>query len=428
VAGDRLEFATLSIEEKRALLAQRMREQERALSAEALSFAQLRVWFIDQLQPGSPAYHMPLALRLKGELDAQALGRSLNDIVDRHEVLRSSFPVREGRPALVVAPKATLSLDNVAVNGSSGDEREEEATRLVIEAVHEPFDLGRGPLIRARLLRLHEREHVLVVVVHHIVCDGWSFGVMMRELSALYRAHVRGVRPSLPSLRMQYADFVRAQRASLKGKVLDEELGYWRRSLAGVPLLQLPTDRSRPPVQGFSGGLEAIELSEPLTDALKTFSRRCRVSMLVTMLAAFDALLARYSGQDDIVVGIPVTNRNEADLEGLVGFFINSVAVRTDLSGEPSFQEVVGRVRGVVLDAFEHRNVPFERLVQALELERSLSHNPVYQVMYSHSVPSPGVVDMAGLDAEKIVFNTRTAKFDLVLSTVEWPAIQCGSV
>jgi amino acid adenylation domain-containing protein len=424
MADSRSTRVALSIEAKRALLAERLREQAAAEESASMSFAQQRLWFIDQLDPGSPAYNMPLTLRLRGALDVGALERSLVAIVERHEVLRSAFPVSDGKPALAVAPRANLSLEVAAVESVAGAEAEAELRRRIVAEIQRPFDLARGPLVRACLLRMGPRDHVLLVVIHHIVCDAWSFGVVIRELSALYEMDVSGRSSALAPLPMQYRHFAQRQREALQGGALERELSYWRQILAGAPTLQLSTDRSRPAVLGSSGAVESVAFPEDLTAAIKSFSRAQRVSVFATMLAAFNALLARYSGQDDIVVGVPVTNRSEADLEPLVGFFVNSVAVRTDLSGEPNFRTLVQRVRNVVLDGVEHRDLPFERLVQALEVERSLSQNPVYQVMYSHIVPSAVAIQIAGLDVEKLDFDKGTAKLDLSLSTVERAAMQ----
>ncbi|MGB7947138.1 MAG: condensation domain-containing protein, partial [Candidatus Binatia bacterium] len=311
-----------------------------------LSFAQQRLWFFDQLEPGSPAYNRPVFLCLSGRLDTAALQRSLNEIVRRHEVLRTTFFSVGGRPHQVVAPALERAMPIVDLSRRPQAERETEARQLAIEESQRPFDLTSDPLLRARLLRLGDDEHILVLTTHHIAFDGWSDGILFQELAAIYEAFSTGQLSPLAELPIQYADFGAWQQHWLKGEVLDAQLAYWRRQLAGAPqILELPTDRRRPAIETFQGARQSILLPKPLTDALKALSRRECVTLFMTLLGVFKVLLRRYTGQDDIVVGTPVAGRNRVETEKLIGVFINTLVLRTDLSGNPSFRELLSRIR-----------------------------------------------------------------------------------
>jgi amino acid adenylation domain-containing protein/FkbM family methyltransferase len=385
-----------------------------------LSFAQQRLWFLDQLEPGSISYNSPLAVRLSGTLDTDALARTLDELTRRHEALRTHFAELDGQPVQVVEPVAACRLELVELSDVPSEEVEAAARRLAAEEAARPFDLGRGPLLRASLLQLAETEHVLLVTMHHIISDGWSLGVLVKEVAALYEAFAEGRPSPLVELDIQYADFAVWQREWLQGEVLEGQLSYWREQLQGAPaVLELPTDRPRPPVQTFRGAHERFELEAGLTDALRALSRREGVTLFMTLLAAWQALLARYSGQADVVVGADVANRNRAETEGLIGFFVNMMVLRTDLSGDPTFAELLKRVREVCLGAYAHQDLPFERLVEELQPERSLSHTPLFQVSFVLQNQPMGKLRLPGLTMSMVETDDVTAKFDLVLALTE---------
>jgi amino acid adenylation domain-containing protein len=385
-----------------------------------LSFSQQRLWFLEQLTPGTSAYNIAGALRLRGPLDVAALEQSLNEIIRRHEILRTTFVTIDGRPAQVIASSLKLTLPLASLEHLTGAEQEAEGRRLMTEETRHSFDLTRGPLLRASLLRLGEQEHVLCLNMHHIVSDGWSVGILMRELTTLYAAFVGHERTPLPALPIQYADFAAWQRQWLEGQVIESQLSYWKRQLAGaLPVLELPTDRQRPPVQTFKGERESLLLSEDLTDALKTLSRREGVTVFITLLAVFKTLLHRLTGQDDIIVGSPIAGRNRAETENLIGIFINTLVLRTDLSGNPSFRELLRRVRETALDAYTNQDVPFEHLLEALQPERNLSRTPLFQVFFNMLNFAENVVELSGLTTELLPASEVEAKFELTLYVEE---------
>src|ERR1700754_899143 len=330
-----------------------------------LSFAQQRLWFLDQLEPGLVAYNVPAAVRLVGKLDVAILNWSLNEIVRRHEILRTTFDSVTGQPVQIVNPTLQLSISVADLTSLADELREREALRLAQEEAQRPFDLIRGPLIRAALLRLRTEEHVLILTMHHIVSDGWSQGVLKTELGALYEAGINGRSSPLPELSIQYADFAQWQRGWLKDDELDRQLGYCRKQLTGAPpSVDLPNDGARPPQLNYRGATFLFDLSPELSESLTALSRREGTTLFMTLLAAFKALLFRYTGQSDIVVGTPVANRNREEVEGLIGFFVNTLALRTDLSGNTTFRELLHCVREVSLGAYAHQDLPFELLVE----------------------------------------------------------------
>ncbi|HEX5709303.1 MAG TPA: amino acid adenylation domain-containing protein, partial [Pyrinomonadaceae bacterium] len=385
-----------------------------------LSFAQERLWFLDRLEPGSALYNMPAALRLRGALDVDALSMTLDEVVRRHESLRTTFPVIEGRPAQAISDAARLQLRLDDLSHLEGAAREARVRELTAEEAARPFDLARGPLVRASLLRLAEDEHVLLWTMHHIVSDGWSLGVLVAEVGALYEAYSNGRPSPLPELEIQYADFAVWQRGWLQGEVLEGHLDYWRKQLAGAPpVLELPTDHSRPSVQTFRGARNAFKLPPELTAQLRALSQREGVTLFMTLLAAFQVLLSRYSGQDDVVVGTPIAGRNRAEVEGLIGFFVNTLAMRADLSGDPTFVELLGRVRESALGAYAHQDVPFEKLVEELQPARHLGHSPLFQVMFIFQNTPASTASLSGLHLSALPIETLTAKFDLTLELRE---------
>ena len=382
------------------------------------SFAQRRLWFLNQFDPMSSAYNIPFPMRLNIPLDRGALERSLQEIVRRHESLRTTFTTQDGEPVQVVAPAQTFNLEAVDLRSLPAGEREAEAHRLAIFDAQRPFSLTNGPLLRVTLIQLGVNDHILLLTMHHVISDGWSMNVLVRELSALYGSYALGRPSPLEELPVQYADFAVWQREWLAGEVLERQLEYWRGKLGDAPgLLRLPTDRPRPAVQTYYGAAHAFTLEPQLYEHLKALSQREGVTLFMTLLAAFKVLLLRYTGQTDLVVGTPIANRTRVETEGLIGFFANTLALRTDLSDDPTFVELLGRVRETTLGAYQHQDMPFERLVEELQPERNLSHNPLFQVMFIYQSPdgartqkqSSGAADNAPL------VTTSTAKFDLTL-------------
>jgi len=382
-----------------------------------LSFAQERLWFIDQLEPGSAAYNVPLALDLVGRLDVAALERALGEIVRRHESLRTVFSVRDDRPVQSILSSISFPLPLADLRALPGDERDDEAERLVAREARTPFDLAAGPLIRATLLRNGAEEHTLVLVFHHVVTDAWSAGIFFGELAALYQAFAAGDDSPLPELPVQYADFAAWQRGWLRGEALERQMDYWRRKLAGIPaVLELPTDRPRPPVQDTAGALLPFHLPARTVDAARTLARREGATLFMVLVAAFDAVLHRWSGEEDIVVGTPIANRTRPELERLIGFFDNTLALRTDLSGDPAFSALLRRVRETTLEAYAHQDVPFEKLVDELKVERSLAHAPLFQVMLTlQNTPTGGGARLGGVEIRGRAADTGTSRFDLTL-------------
>jgi amino acid adenylation domain-containing protein len=385
-----------------------------------LSFAQQRLWFLDRLQPGTPTYNIPSFFRLLGHLDPGLLERVLGELVRRHESLRTTFEELHGEPRQRVHPPAPPRVPRVDLSGLPElpeTLRAAEVRRLARDEAGRGFSLEQGPLLRATLLRLDEEEHVLLTTVHHIVSDGWSTGVMAREVSALYDAFRRGIASPLPELPVQYADFAVWQRRRLSGAALDGELSFWRRRLEGLPgLLPLPTDRPRPPVQGFRGALTPLVLGPGLSADLAALGRRERTTPFMTLLAAFEVLLGRVTGQERFGVGTPAAGRNRVEIEPLIGFFVNTLVLRAELSGEPDFFEVLGRVREEALTAQVHQELPFEKLVEGLEIERSLSHTPLFQVMFAFQNASDARLDLPGLSLVPLEIGGAVAKFDLGLT------------
>ncbi|HST62951.1 MAG TPA: amino acid adenylation domain-containing protein, partial [Longimicrobium sp.] len=381
-----------------------------------LSFAQERLWFLDQLEAQSAFYNIPAALRLTGALDAGALERALGEIVRRHEALRTTFAAYGGIPVQVIAPFAGFALPMEDLSALDGAAREAETRRRTDEEARRPFDLATGPLFRASLLRLADDEHVLLLCMHHVVSDGWSLDVLFRELGALYGAFTQGAESPLPELPVQYADFAVWQREHLRGEALDTQVAWWKQQLTGAPsLLELPTDHPRPAVQRYRGARASVALSPVLLQRLEALGRREGATLYMVLLSAFQVLLAKYAGSEDVVVGSPSAGRTRGEVEALIGFFVNTLVMRTELGGNPGFGEVLRRVRTATLDAFEHQEVPFERLVAELAPERSLSHAPLVQVMFALQSGRPAGDGMPGLRVEGVDAALATAKFDLTL-------------
>jgi amino acid adenylation domain-containing protein/non-ribosomal peptide synthase protein (TIGR01720 family) len=387
------------------------------------SFAQQRLWFLDQLEPGSTAYNLPLSLRLNGELNMAALEAAFNEIVQRHEALRTTFAVVDGQPVQLIAPEMAPGLRFIDLRKMP--EREQEAIRLAADESRLPFDLERGPLVRATLLRLDECDYVALFTMHHIISDGWSAGILVKEISALYDAFSKGQESPLEELPIQYADYAVWQREWLQGEVLEEQLAYWKRQLAGAPaMLELPTDRLRPAAQRYRGAEQKFALPVSLSESLKAIGQREGATLFMTLLAAFQVVLARYSGQNDISTGTPIAGRTRGETEGLIGFFVNTLVLRTDLSGEPTFRELLSRVREVCLGAYAHQDVPFEKLVEAMHAERDLSLNPLFQVMFSLQNSPTSALVLPGLSIREMEAGRAsrgTAMFDMLLDLNDTP-------
>jgi hypothetical protein len=349
-----------------------------------LSFPQQRQLFLELLEPGTAVNNLSIGLELNGKLEVAALAQSANQIMRRHEVLRTRFNFDKGLPIPEILPSLTIMLPIVDLQKFDATQREAEAIRQAEEDVRQPFDMTQAPLFRLKLFRLDLEKHFLLVLVHHTIGDGWSLGVLLRELITLYQAITTNTPAHLPELPIQYADFVHWQRDWMQGEVLKKQLSYWKKQLGGeLPILELPIDHPRAARQTFSGGTHYFELSTNLTKALKEISRQEDISLFMTLLTAFQILLHRYSGQDDILVGTPSANRNRPELENLIGVFINTLVLRTNLSGDPSFHALLKRVREVCLAAYAHQDLPFEKLVEELKPARDLSHTPLFQVMFN---------------------------------------------
>ncbi|AGC44899.1 non-ribosomal peptide synthetase [Myxococcus stipitatus DSM 14675] len=381
-----------------------------------LSFAQQRLWFLDQLQPGNSTYNIPWVLKLSGSLNPDALLQSLRALIQRHEVLRTHFSVLDGRPVQVIQDHARLDMPLVDLSALSEQERNTETQRLIRQEALHSFDLSRGPLIHATLVRHGQDEHLLLATVHHIVSDGWSISVIVRELAAFYRQYCGGESAQLPALPIQYADFSVWQRQWLAGDVLEQEIAWWRQHLDGAsPSLELLTDRPRPAVQTYRGALLTFSLSREVTQAVKALAQREGATPFMVLLAAFQLLLSRYSGQDDISVGSPIANRNRSETEGLIGFFVNTLVLRARLQGIRSFRELLAQVRLSTLAAYEHQDVPFEKLVEELLPQRDLSRSPLFQVTLTLQNAPEGELSLPGLILSGLPSTIESSKYDFSL-------------
>jgi len=385
-----------------------------------LSFAQQRMWFLDQLEPGSPLYNIPNAVRMTGTLDIDALEAGLNEIIKRHEVLRTSIATVDGEAVLNIYKELTIKIPIVDLSRLGQEEQEKEISRLAQEEATKPFKLDTAPLLRATLLKLKNDDYIFLFVMHHIVSDGWSTGVLIRELVPLYSAFRENKPSPLPPLKIQYADFAQWQRQWLSGKVLDEHLEYWRKQLEDAPpYLELPTDKPRPAVQTFNGARRRFYLNKELTDKLKHYAREKNATLFMTLLAAYQILLYRYSGQDDISVGTPIAGRNRSEIEPLIGFFVNTLVMRTKLSGNSSFRELLDRVRKVVLGAFAHQDLPFEKLIDLLNIKRDVSRTPLFQTMFALQNIPQTKIELPDLTLSEIIPENPTSKFEITLEMAE---------
>jgi amino acid adenylation domain-containing protein len=384
-----------------------------------MSFGQQRLWFLDRLDPGNPAYHLSVAVRLLGDLDRPMLQSCIDSIVARHDALRTHFPETDGRPGAAVLAPAPVEVPTTDLSDLPPGEREPRVRALAQEHYRKPFDLVHGPLYRIELLRLGPREHVALITLHHLVSDGWSIGVFLRELGQLYARASAGRNDPLPPLPVQYADYARWQQAWLAGELHAQQVAFWTEHLADAPLvLDLPTDRPRPPLLSTRGATRMRTLTPELAEAVRRFSQQEGATPFMTLLAAFQALLARHAGQEDLLVGTPVANRNRVELEGLVGFFVNTLVLRGDLRGDPTFREILARTRENSLQAFAHQELPFEHLVDAIKPRRDPSRTPVFQVMFAYET-LPAALQLPGLSLEPVPVERGTAMFDLTLTVTD---------
>ncbi|MBD2493308.1 non-ribosomal peptide synthetase [Nostoc sp. FACHB-280] len=416
--------------EKRELVLQKLKQQQKSpvltsVSREQnlpLSFAQQRLWFIDQLEDKNCVYNVPFFWQIEGLLDINALEKAILEIVQRHEVLRTSFSMVDESPIQVIHAHPQVQMQVLDWRQVQETEQLSKTQHLATTELQQPFDLSNPPLLRVKLLKLAEKSHLLLLVIHHIVCDGWSMDIFRQELFNLYKAFCAGESSPLPALSLQYADFAHWQRQYLQGEVLQNQLNYWRKQLADVPpLLELPTDHQRPSVQSFRGSSEFLAISQELTQKLKRLSQESGTTLFMTLLAVFALLLSRYSGQKDIVVGSAIANRNRREIEPLIGFFVNTLALRTNLEGNPSFLELLQRVKQVTLDAYDHQDLPFEKLVDELGLERSLAHHPLFQVAFGLQSGTPKQLEIPGLTLTRFEWENTTTLFDLSLIFRETP-------
>lgn len=381
-----------------------------------LSFAQQRLWFLDQFDPGNPLYNICRAVRLEGSLNLNALGKTLNAIVARHETLRTTFKAVNGSPVAVIKPIAEVDVSFVDLSGLAESAQDEEVRRICGQTFRKPFDLSRDVMLRASVLKLNPARHVLLLTLHHIAADGWSMSIVFRELSAFYGAYSANVEPDLPPLPVQFADYAGWQSQWLQGKVLEDQMAYWKQHLSGeLPTLQLPTDRPHSSQETFNGATHHIVLPETLTAALNILSQQEDATLFMTLLAAFKTLLHRCSGQTDIRVGTPIANRTRIEIEGVIGFFVNTLVMRTDCSGDPSFRDLLRRVREGSLQAFAHQDMPFEKLVEQMNPIRDCSHSPLFNVLFVVQNTPPQIPNLRGLDLFPIDADSGTAKFDLSL-------------
>jgi len=387
-----------------------------------LSFAQTRLWLLDRLEPDTAAYNIQSRFVLNGKLDLAAFDRGLTEILRRHEALRTYFAMAGGNPVQKIAPPEPLRATIIDVQSVPEPEREKEAARLALAEAKQPFDLSKAPLIRATLLKLAPEKHVLLLNIHHIASDEWSLGVFVKEFSALYKAFLQGQASPLPELPVQYADYAVWQRDWLQGEVLQSQLDYWKEKLKGsLPVLELPSDRPRPNIQTHNGSTVSSLLPRELADQLNALSRREGVTLFIALMAGFQVLLQRYTGQEDLLVGTPIANRSRVEIEGSIGFFVNTLVLRNDLSNDPTFLELMKRVQDAALGAYAHQDLPFEKLVQELNPDRDLSRSPILQVLFSFLNTPMQPIDLPGLEAMQVQADGTASKYDLSLYAIETP-------
>ncbi len=419
--------------EKLQLLAQRLHKRKENVFSQSqivrqnresnlfpLSFAQQRLWFIDQLQPGNSAYNISQPMRLIGCLNVAALEQSFNEVVRRHEVLRTTFTVVDGQPLQVIATNLSFKLVVIDLQELSQKQRETDVLRLASEEAQQPFDLTKGPLLRVTILQLAAEEYALLLTMHHIVADGWAIGVLIHEIATLYQAFSHGKASPLSEVSIQYADFAVWQRQWLQGERLETQLAYWQKQLGGkLPVLELPSNHPRSHIQTFSGARETLVLPKTLSEKLKALNQRQGITLFMILLAAFQTLLHCYTDQEDIVVGTDIANRNQAETKELIGFFVNQLVLRTDLSGNPTFVELLERVREMTLEAYAHQDLPFDKLVDVLNPKRELNRTPLFQVKIVLENTQTPSLQLPGLTITSLKVENKTVQFDLLLELNE---------
>ena len=425
--------------EKRALFERQLQEKglqlaqskstickRKNLNELPLSFAQQRLWFLHQLEPNTTAYNIAIAWRFTGNLHIALLECCLNTIVERHEILRTAFVAVDGQPSQVIVPKLLLSLPIIDLRSLSELNLSTEVEKLTKLEAQSPFNLTEAPLIRVKLLQITDNENILLLTLHHLVADGWSRGIILQELTALYKSFLNKQPSPLSELPIQYVDFAVYQQQWLQGEELKAQITYWKQQLKNLSVLELPTDNPRKPVQAFSSATESVVISNEILHSLKTLSRQQGVTLFMSTLAAFKVLLHHYTSQDDIAIGSPSANRNWTEVEPLIGFFVNTLVLRTDFSGNPTFLELLQRVKNVAAGAFKHQDLPFAKLVEELQPQRSLSHNPLFGVMFqvqneAYQLQNALNPDLAipGLSLEQMWSDPGSTKFDMTWHLVE---------
>ncbi len=386
-----------------------------------ISVAQRRLWFLDQMVPGNPAYNVTLAVRIHGVLNITAMARALDEIVARHESLRTTFEWHEGEPVQIVSPEGQCALPVIDLSAVAESEREPAARSLVSEEQIRPFDLQKGPLLRARMILLAPEEHVLILSMHHIISDGWSLRTLLRELCTLYEDFAQGRPASLGPLPIQFADFVLWQRERMQADSLAKDLSYWTVQLKDLEPLQLPTDHPRPAIQSSHGARMDFSLPGHLSERLRKLSRSENVTSFVTLLTAYMVLLHRHTQQQDISVGTPFANRVHTETQGLIGFFASTLVLRGNLSGDPTFRDLLQRIRKTTLDGFHHQDIPFEKLVEVLQPDRDISRNPLFQVAFELETDFSKEVRFSGLRLSPFLTESITTRVDLETCLVDAP-------
>ncbi|HVG17467.1 MAG TPA: condensation domain-containing protein, partial [Blastocatellia bacterium] len=421
LSGDKMELFKYLLDEEGVSLSESQEIAPRESDDDLpLSSSQERLWILEQLVPGTATYHIPEGLYLKGSLNLDALQRSLDETARRHEILRTSFIVKDGKPYQFIAPAAKVNLEIIDLRHLPQAERKGHAIQTANQQIRLPFDLVNGPLLRVALLRLQEDEHILVIVMHHIISDGWSMELFVREIVMLYGAFSAGKPSPLQDLDVQYADYAIWERQWLESPGLQAQYEYWTRQLANLSVLELPTDRPRPAVQSFKGAMRLLELPPELSSSLNEVSLREGATLFMTMIAAYAALLHRCSGQQDIAIGTPVADRSQMNIEGMIGLFVNTLVLRIDLSGDPTYRELLNRVKRVTMDAFEHQDLPFDKLVEALQIKRDLSRGALRQVVFAMQKLVNDPIDLPGLTITPLVEEIKMGVARLDMSLFVW--------
>ena len=392
-----------------------------------LSFAQQRLWFLDRLEPGSPLYNIPSVLKITGDLNIDALEKSFNQVIERHEVLRTTFSEHNGQPVQVIAPELYIPIERIDLSQLPADQQEHEFHRLALAESLKPFNLSSGPLLRITLVTFGIQKFGLILVMHHIISDNWSTGLFVHEILQLYQAQIRGRQAALEPLSIQYADFAVWQRKWLQGKTLQKQIDYWKQKLAGIPpLLELPLDYPRPAYQTYNGNFKLFEIEAELAEKLRALSRQQDVTLFMVLLSAFFVLLHRFSGQEDICVGSPIANRNRKETENLIGFFVNTLVLRATIEDNPSFNDLLQQVKETTLGAYANQDLPFEMLVEELQPERDMSHSPLFQAMFVMNNAPVEKLHLPGVEIELVELENKTTKFDLILNVTDGDlALKC---